>query len=60
VRRGGRGGFDPGAELWRELDRAADDLLADVAALARAYGWTQAEALGLSPVRRARYMALAR
>lgn len=52
-------GIDPGAWLWRELDAAAAGIMADVAALARAYGWSEADALALSPARRARYLDLA-
>lgn len=45
--------------LWRELRGAAERLLLDVDALARAYGWTEAQVLDLTPARRAAYLQLA-
>lgn len=48
--------FDPARFVWREVDRAASALFDEIATLARAYGWTEAEALALSPGRRARYL----
>ncbi len=45
--------------VWSELDSIARGLLADVDTLARAYGWTEAECLELSPGRRAIYLELA-
>ena len=51
--------IDVGDALWRELQRAAEQTLIEVDALARAYGWTEREVLGLSPVRRAAYLQLA-
>lgn len=55
----GSAGLDPGEWLWRQLDAAASGIMAEVAALASAYGWSEAEALALSPFRRARYLELA-
>lgn len=50
--------IDIGDALWSELQRAAEQSLIEVDALARAYGWTESEVLGLSPVRRAAYLQL--
>jgi hypothetical protein len=51
--------FDPCAFLWRELDARAQRLLRDVHELARAYGWSEAEVLAVSPSRRRHYLELA-
>ncbi len=40
--------------------RAAEQSLVEVDALARAYGWTEAEIMQLSPTRRAAYLQLVR
>jgi hypothetical protein len=50
--------FDVADFLWRELDARARRLLADVHALALAYGWGESEILGLSPSRRLLYLEL--
>ena len=50
--------LDVGEALWRELQRAAERSLTDIDALARAYGWTEDEVMGLSPIRRAAYLQL--
>lgn len=50
--------LDVGEALAAELQRAAERTLTEVDALARAYGWTEAEVLHLSPVRRAAYIQL--
>jgi hypothetical protein len=50
--------LDVGEALWLELQRSAERTLADVDALARAYGWTEAEVMQLSPTRRAAYLQL--
>jgi hypothetical protein len=42
--------------LWEELTRWARHRLEDVDTLARAYGWTERDILGLSPARRAWYV----
>ena len=49
--------FDIGPYLWTELDRAARAVLGTVATLARAFGWSEEQVLGLSPARRAWYLA---
>lgn len=53
-----RAPFDPSAFFWREVEAWAPRLLEDVHRLAGAYGWTESEILGLSPWRRAHYLAL--
>jgi hypothetical protein len=45
--------------LWGEVDQWARRVLVDVASLAAAYGWTEAQVLGLSPARREAYLELA-
>lgn len=50
--------MDVGGVLWSELQTRAERLLLDVDALARAYGWTEAQVLALSPTRRAAYLQL--
>jgi hypothetical protein len=45
--------------VWTELQRAAELTLTEVDALARAYGWTENQVIGLSPARRAAYLQLA-
>jgi hypothetical protein len=52
--------LDVGGFVWAELRAHAQRLLRDVAVLARAYGWTEAEVLALDEVRRAVYLQLAR
>lgn len=47
-----------GDVLWSELQLRAERLLLDVDALARAYGWSEAQVLALSPMRRAAYLQL--
>lgn len=51
--------FDVGQALWRQLQARAEQVLLDVDALARQYGWTEPEVLALSPVRRAAYLQMA-
>jgi hypothetical protein len=48
--------IDVGEALWLELRGAAERLLVEVDALARAYGWTEDEIMCLSPTRRAAYL----
>jgi hypothetical protein len=55
-----RDAFDIAAHLWTEVEVAAMRTMAEVAELARAYGWTERDVLALSPVRRAVYLSLAR
>jgi hypothetical protein len=50
--------LDVGEALWTELQRAAERTLTEIDALARAYGWTEAEVMRLSPTRRAAYLQL--
>lgn len=42
--------------VWAEVDRFARRLLWDVHTLARAYGWTEADVLAVSPARRRFYL----
>ncbi|HEY2937226.1 MAG TPA: hypothetical protein VGJ25_11545 [Gaiellaceae bacterium] len=51
---------DVGGFVWAEVQALAQRLLREVDALARAYGWTEAEVLGLGERRRAAYLELAR
>lgn len=51
--------LDIGPFVWSELCARADRLLGEVDALARAYGWTEEEVLGLGPGRRRRYLEMA-
>lgn len=51
--------LDAAEAAWSELDAAATRLLWEVDALARAYGWTEADVLALSPRRRRAYMGMA-
>jgi len=50
--------MDCGAVLYGEVRARAESLLVEVDALARAYGWSEAEVLALSPTRRAAYLQL--
>ncbi len=51
--------LDAGQPLRQKLQAAAERVLLDVDGLARAYGWTEAEVLRLTPARRAAYLQLA-
>jgi hypothetical protein len=51
--------FDIVAFLWREIHTRARRLLQEVDVLARTYGWTETEVLGLSEVRRRLYVHMA-
>jgi hypothetical protein len=51
--------FDPVAFLWSEIGGWARRTLGEVAALARAFGWREADLLAMSPQRRADYLELA-
>jgi hypothetical protein len=51
--------FDIARFLWREVTVAARLLLAEVHALAAAYGWGERDIVRLSPLRRAAYLDLA-
>jgi len=50
--------MDVGQVLWTELNHSAERLLLEVDALARSYGWSEAQVLALSPARRAAYLQL--
>jgi hypothetical protein len=50
--------FDIASFLWMEISAHARRLLREVDALARAYGWGEAEILGLSATRRQAYLEL--
>ncbi|HJQ82925.1 MAG TPA: GNAT family N-acetyltransferase, partial [Candidatus Binatia bacterium] len=50
--------LDVGRLLWEKVQIAAERLLLDVDALARAYGWTEREILSLSPGRRAAHLQI--
>jgi hypothetical protein len=50
--------FDPADYLWRKLDRRARALLAEIAALARGFGWSEQEILALPDGRRRHYLGL--
>lgn len=51
--------LDLGSVTFAELRHRAEQVLADVAALAHAYGWREADVLALTPMRRAAYLQLA-
>jgi hypothetical protein len=51
--------LDVGATVWRKVQAAAERVLLDVHALARAYGWSESEVLRLSPTRRSAYLQMA-
>jgi hypothetical protein len=51
-------GFDVSAFLWTEIDALAKRLLAEVHTLARAYGWSEADVLAMSSVRRHLYLEM--
>lgn len=50
--------FDISTFLWTELDSWARRLLSEVHVLARAYGWSEPQILGLSPLRRRAYLEM--
>jgi len=50
--------FDIAAFFWTEISAHARRLLREVDALARTYGWGEAEILGLSAIRRQAYLEL--
>lgn len=52
--------FDIASQLWDEIDARARGLLADVHALAAAYGWAERDILALSEPRRSAYLARVR
>ena len=50
--------FDAGEFLWTELRTAARRTLREVDAIARVYGWSEAEVLAMSDMRRSEYLAM--
>jgi hypothetical protein len=50
--------LDVGQMVWQKVQAAAERLLLDIDALARAYGWTESEVLRLNPLRRAAYLQM--
>ena len=50
--------FDIAAFLWEEVRAQARRLLLEVATLARAFGWSEADILAMSPARRSAYLEL--
>jgi len=52
--------FDIAGFLWAEINAWAPRTLRDVHTLARAYGWREADILGMSPRRRQSYLELVR
>ena len=52
--------LDVGALLWDRVARAAGEALHEVAELAAAFGWSEADVLGLTPLRRRAYLELVR
>jgi hypothetical protein len=56
--RGGQTLFDIAAFLWEELRAHARRLLLEVMALARAFGWREADILSMSATRRRAYLEL--
>jgi hypothetical protein len=50
--------LDVGQLLWQKIQAAAESLLLDIDALARAYGWTERDVLRLNPLRRAAYLQM--
>ena len=50
--------FDIASFLWKEIDDWAGRMLRDVSDLAAAYGWSEAEILDISPVRRQLYLGM--
>jgi hypothetical protein len=50
--------LDIASYLWTELDVLAKRLLKEVAMLARAYGWREADILAMSAVRRGQYLEM--
>ena len=51
-------GLDVAAFVMSDLNSLAARIFADVAILARAFGWSEADVLQLSPARRARYVEM--
>ena len=60
LRRGLARSLDVGAHVWTEVDAAARRMMGEVAAIAAAFGWTEAAILAMSDARRRAYLELAR
>jgi hypothetical protein len=54
----GEVGFDVADYMWRLVEARVRELIADVDALAHAYGWSEADVLALPPERRELYLEL--
>jgi hypothetical protein len=54
----GEAGFDVAAYVWRLVEARARELIAEVDALARAYGWREADVLALPRERRELYLEM--
>lgn len=52
--------FDIASFFWAEIEACAIRLLGEIHSLASAYGWTEREILGLSPLRRQVYLEAVR
>jgi hypothetical protein len=52
--------LDPVVYFWTEIEAWAQRTLGEVHELARAYGWSEAEILALSPARRSAYLEMVR
>jgi hypothetical protein len=44
--------------FWREIQSAARRIVLEVDALARSYGWSEAEILNMTPARRQLYLEM--
>jgi hypothetical protein len=53
------GQLDVAGTVWAELRRRAEQLLLDVAVLAREFAWSERDVLAMTPTRRAAYLQLA-
>lgn len=51
--------FDIGDMVWSQIERAAQQLMREVAGLARLYGWSETDVLAMPPARRRFYQELA-
>ena len=52
--------FDIASFLWAEINAWAHRILRDIHAIARAYGWPEADILAMSPLRRQCYLEMVR
>jgi hypothetical protein len=52
--------LDIAAHLWTEIEAAAHRLLREVAEIAAAFGWSEAEIMAMSEARRTAYLDIAR